>query len=85
MLIKKKKILKCYIYISKILLEYEDGIEDVKIHNYDVYLYGEDVNKKYWWNFKKYYERDFDITQEEIEEIFIEIYKEKNIRNCLLI
>ena len=73
------------IYISKILDD--DDIEDVKIHDYAVYLYGEDVvkeiedgnNKNIDEDFKKYNDDDFDITQEEINAKFIEICKKKNI------
>ena len=68
-------------------MEDENDIEDVKIHDYAVYLYGEEVveeietgnNENIDEDFKKYFEEDFDITQEEIEEKFIEICKEKNI------
>ena len=73
------------IYISKILDD--DDINDVKIHDYAVYLYGEDVveeieegnNKNIDEDFKKYNDDDFDITQEEINAKFNEFSKENNI------
>ena len=74
------------IYISKIF-EDEEEIEDVKIHDYSVYLFGEDVvkeieegnNKNIDEDFKKYFHDEIEIKQEEIEEKFNEICKSKNI------
>ena len=74
------------IYISKIIDD--DDIDDVKIHNYAVYLYGNDVveeiedgkNKNIDLDFKKFNEDEFNIKSEEIKEKFIEICKEKNIQ-----
>ena len=73
------------IYISKILDD--DDIEDVKIHDYAVYLYGEDVvkeiekgnNENIDEDFKKYNDDKLEPTEKEIEEKFIEICKEKKI------
>ena len=72
------------IYISKML---EDDFEDIKIHDYAVYLYGEDCvneiengnNKNIDENFKKFYNEDFETTEDEINAKFFEICKEKNI------
>ena len=77
------------IYISKIL-EGEEEINDVKIHDYAVYLYGEDVveeiekgnNENIDEDFKKYNDDNDDKlepTEKEIEEKFIEICDEKQI------
>ena len=74
------------IYISKIIDD--DDIDDIKIHNYAVYLYGNDVveeiedgkNKNIDLDFKKFNEDEFNIKSEEIKEKFIEICKEKNIQ-----
>jgi len=70
------------IYISKI---FEN--ENIKIHDYAVYLYGTDVveeiekgnNENIDEDFKKFNEDDFDVTQDEINKKFIEICKKKNI------
>ena len=78
---KEKNIINA-IYISKIL-----DNDSIKIHEYAVYLYGEDVvdeieegnNENIDDDFKKYNDDDFDITQEEINAKFIEFCKEKNI------
>ena len=74
------------IYISKIFDDEED-IEDAKIHDYAVYLYGDDVvneieegkNKNIDEDFKNYKDDKIDPTKEEINEKFNEICKEKNI------
>ena len=74
------------IYISKIF-EGEEDIEDIKIHDYAVYLYGENevyeiengYNKNIDEDFKKFYDDNFDTTEEEKYGKFIEICKEKNI------
>ena len=79
----KKNIINV-IYISKI---FEKEIEDFKIHDYAVYLFGEDVvkeiengnDKNIDEDFKKYFDDKIEIKQEEIEEKFNEICKSKNI------
>ena len=71
------------IYISKKLDD--DDIEDVKIHDYAVYLYGEDVveqieegnNKNIDDEIKNFFEDKINITENEINEKFIEICKGK--------
>ena len=81
---KEKNIINA-IYLSKILDD--DSIENVKINDYAVYLYGnkvvediEDGNNEYIdEDFKKYNEEEFDINQKEVEEKFNEICKNKNI------
>ena len=72
------------IYISKIF-EDDDDINDVKIHDYAVYLYGEDVveeieegnNKNINEDFKNFNKDDFEITEEEINAKFIEFCQKK--------
>ena len=74
------------IYISKIL-EDEEDLEDVKIHDYAVYLYGEDEvkeiedgnNKNIDKDFILYYNDSLNSTEKENEEKFIKICKEKDI------
>ena len=78
---KEKNIINA-IYISKIL-----DNDSIKIHDYAVYLYGEDVvdeiekgnDKNIDEDFKKYNDDDFDITEDEKDALFNEICKEKNI------
>ena len=73
------------IYISKI--SDDEDINEVKIHEYAKYLYGEDEVKKIEdgknenidEDFKKFDEDEFNITEDEINAKFIEICKEKNI------
>ncbi len=80
----KKNIINA-IYISKILND--EVINNVKIHDYSVYLFGEDVvkeiengnDKNIDEDFKKYFDDVIEIKQEEIEEKFNEICKSKNI------
>ena len=80
----KKNIINA-IYISKILND--EVINNVKIHDYSVYLFGEDVvkeiengnDKNIDEDFKKYFHDEFEIKQEKIEEKFNEICKSKNI------
>ena len=75
------------IYISKIL-EDEIDDEDAKIHDYAVYLYGEDAvneieegnNKNIDEDFKNYKDDDkLEPTEKEINEKFNEFCKEKSI------
>ena len=69
------------IYISKLL---EDEVEDAKIHDYAEYLYGDEVvkeieegnNKNVDEIFKKF---NLDINNDEMEEKFNELCKEKGI------
>ncbi len=73
------------IYISKILED--DDINEVKVHDYAEYLYGEDEVKKIEdgenenidEDFKKFYNDEINITEEEIKSKFIEICNEKKI------
>ena len=73
------------IFISNIFDSEID--DDAKIHDYAVYLYGEDAvkeiedgkNKNIDEDFKNFFDDNFELTDEEKNEKFNEFCKEKNI------